>query len=145
MGDQVRVQQVLLNMIKNAVKFTSKGYIYITVKLDGDFLLFKVIDSGIGISKEAKGNLLEAYYQADTSTTRKYGGTGLGLSICKSLVTAMKGNLAVLLLKLLECGKTQTLCWGIIHSEVHIILLLVLVTLIGKQLLNSFCEFHSLW
>ena len=57
MGDQVRVQQVLLNMIKNAVKFTSKGYIYITVKLDGDFLLFKVIDSGIGISKEAKGNL----------------------------------------------------------------------------------------
>ena len=95
MGDQVRVQQVLLNMIKNAVKFTSKGYIYITVKLDGDFLLFKVIDSGIGISKEAKGNLFEAYYQADTSTTRKYGGTGLGLSICKSLVTAMKGKLGV--------------------------------------------------
>ena len=95
MGDQVRVQQVLLNMIKNAVKFTSKGYIYITVKLDGDFLLFKVIDSRIGISKEAKGNLFEAYYQADTSTTRKYGGTGLGLSICKSLVTAMKGKLGV--------------------------------------------------
>ncbi|MGN0738810.1 MAG: response regulator [Treponema sp.] len=95
MGDQVRVQQVLLNMIKNAVKFTSKGYIYITVKLDDDFLLFKVIDSGIGISKEAKGNLFEAYYQADTSTTRKYGGTGLGLSICKSLVTAMKGKLGV--------------------------------------------------
>ena len=95
MGDQVRVQQVLLNMIKNAVKFTSKGYIYITVKLDGDFLLFKVIDSGIGISKEAKGNLFEAYYQADTSTTRKYGGTGLGLSICKSLITKMNGEIYV--------------------------------------------------
>lgn len=95
MGDQIRVQQILLNMIKNAVKFTAKGYIFINVTLDNDFLLFKVIDSGIGVSEQAKEHLFQAYYQADASMTRKYGGTGLGLTICKSLVTAMKGKIGV--------------------------------------------------
>ncbi|WP_318661862.1 response regulator [Treponema sp.] len=95
MGDQVRVNQILLNIIKNAVKFTAKGYIYVNVTLDGDFLLFKVVDSGIGVPKDKQKNLFEAYYQADASTTRKYGGTGLGLSICKSLVQAMHGKIGV--------------------------------------------------
>ncbi|MBR5934118.1 MAG: response regulator [Treponema sp.] len=95
MGDQVRVSQILLNIIKNAVKFTAKGYIYITVTIDDGYLLFKIIDTGIGVPKDKQKNLFEAYYQADASTTRKYGGTGLGLSICKSLVFAMNGKIGV--------------------------------------------------
>ena len=95
MGDQIRVQQILLNIIKNAVKFTQKGYIYINVTLDNDYLLFKVTDSGIGVPEAAQKNLFEAYYQADASTTRKYGGTGLGLAICKSLVKAMNGIIGI--------------------------------------------------
>lgn len=95
MGDQIRVQQILLNIIKNAVKFTQKGYIYINVTLDNDYLLFKVTDTGIGVPEAAQKNLFEAYYQADASTTRKYGGTGLGLAICKSLVKAMKGKIGI--------------------------------------------------
>lgn len=95
MGDQVRVQQILLNVVKNAVKFTSKGYIIVSVTLDDNYLLFKVTDSGIGVPKDAQENLFKAYYQADTSTTRKYGGTGLGLAICKSLVVAMHGTIGI--------------------------------------------------
>lgn len=95
MGDQIRLQQILLNIIKNAVKFTSKGYVYVTVSLDKDFLIFKIIDSGIGVPKEAQSKLFDAYYQADASTTRKFGGTGLGLAICKSLVEAMNGKIGV--------------------------------------------------
>lgn len=95
MGDQIRLQQILLNIIKNAVKFTSKGYIYVTVSLDNDYLIFKIIDSGIGVPKEAQKKLFDAYYQADASTTRKFGGTGLGLAICKSLVQAMNGKIGV--------------------------------------------------
>lgn len=95
MGDQIRLQQILLNIIKNAVKFTSKGYVYVTVSLDKDYLIFKIIDSGIGVPKEAQSKLFDAYYQADASTTRKFGGTGLGLAICKSLVKAMNGKIGV--------------------------------------------------
>lgn len=95
MGDPVRVQQILINIIKNAVKFTQKGYIYISVNLEGEYLLFKVTDTGIGVSEDAQKNLFEAYYQADASTTRKYGGTGLGLAICRSLVKAMKGKIGI--------------------------------------------------
>ena len=62
MGDQIRVQQILLNIIKNAVKFTQKGYIYINVTLDNDYLLFKVTDSGNGVPEAAQKNLFEAYY-----------------------------------------------------------------------------------
>lgn len=95
MGDPIRVQQILLNIVKNAVKFTSKGYIVVSVSIDGNDLLFKVTDSGIGVSKEAQKNIFKAYYQADASTTRKYGGTGLGLSICKSLITLMNGTIGI--------------------------------------------------
>ncbi|MCR5612428.1 response regulator [Treponema sp.] len=95
MGDQIRVQQILLNIVKNAVKFTSNGYVYITVTLDKDYLVFKVIDSGIGVPKDAQKKLFNAYYQADASTTRKYGGTGLGLAICKSLIQAMNGKIGI--------------------------------------------------
>lgn len=96
MGDPTRLQQILLNIVKNAVKFTEKGYIHVIVEKSGDdFILFKVEDTGIGISEEARKKLFTDFYQADTSTTRKYGGTGLGLSICKALVAAMGGKIGV--------------------------------------------------
>ena len=96
MGDPTRLQQILLNIVKNAAKFTEKGYIHAMVeRADDGSILFKVEDTGIGISKEARKKLFTDFYQADTSTTRKYGGTGLGLSICKALVAAMGGKIGV--------------------------------------------------
>lgn len=95
-GDPTRLQQILLNIAKNAAKFTERGYIHCIVeRSDERTLLFKVEDSGIGISEDARKKLFTDFYQADTSTTRKYGGTGLGLSICKSLVAAMDGKIGV--------------------------------------------------
>ncbi|MGI5174368.1 response regulator [Treponema sp. OMZ 840] len=96
-GDPIRIQQVLLNFIKNAVKFTSRGYIRIRLSRiqNGRSLLFEVEDSGIGIPEEKQKNLFKDFYQVDTSTTRKYGGTGLGLSISKGLVDAMSGQLGM--------------------------------------------------
>ena len=96
-GDPVRIQQILLNFIKNAVKFTSKGYIRVGLsqKNNGAFLLFEVEDSGIGIPEEKQRHLFKDFYQVHASTTRKYGGTGLGLSICKSLTALMGGEIGM--------------------------------------------------
>jgi len=98
-GDPVRIQQVLLNFIKNAVKFTAHGYIRIRLSQveeeNGRRLLFEVEDSGIGIPEEKQKNLFKNFYQADLSTTRRYGGTGLGLSISKSLIAAMHGQIGM--------------------------------------------------
>lgn len=95
-GDPIRVQQVLLNFLKNAVKFTQKGYVRCRVSLVKNKLLFEVIDTGIGLTEETKKHLFTDFFQADASIARKYGGTGLGLSISKSLVTAMKGKIGAL-------------------------------------------------
>ena len=94
-GDPTRVQQILLNLIKNAVKFTPSGYVQISVKADKmkKIITYLVKDSGIGIKKEEQKNLFTDFYQTDASTTRKYGGTGLGLAICKNFVKLMKGNI----------------------------------------------------
>ncbi|WP_147633980.1 hybrid sensor histidine kinase/response regulator [Treponema pectinovorum] len=94
-GDPVRVQQIILNLLKNAVKFTHKGYIHAELKNEKTQLLFKVTDTGIGITEEQKSKLFTNYYQGDISTYRKFGGTGLGLSISKNLVTVMKGKIGV--------------------------------------------------
>ena len=95
-GDPTRIQQVLLNIIKNAVKFTQCGYIHIALTCkDEKTLLFEIADTGIGIPKEKQGKLFTDYYQAETSTTRKYGGTGLGLAICRGLISAMNGEIGV--------------------------------------------------
>jgi two-component system, sensor histidine kinase LadS len=102
LGDGLRIAQVLHNLVGNALKFTPKGSIRIQVECmaeqrDGDRLLgdllFKVRDTGIGISAEQSVNLFQRFSQADASTTRRYGGTGLGLAICRQLVELMGGTL----------------------------------------------------
>lgn len=101
-GDKVRLQQVLTNLVGNALKFTSYGEVIIRVDLSeavnayGDFeLRFEVKDTGIGIPPEKIGRLFKAFTQVDSSTTRKYGGTGLGLVICDKLVKLMGGDISV--------------------------------------------------
>ncbi len=99
-GDSLRVKQILINLINNAIKFTSKGGISIDCKLEsntGDDVIIKlaVKDTGIGISEKAQEKLFESFTQADASTTRKFGGTGLGLAISKSLTKMMKGEIGV--------------------------------------------------
>ena len=95
-GDSLRLNQILTNLLGNAVKFTSKGEISLTVKKAGDNKIrFEVKDTGIGLSKEQTGKLFKAFSQADSSTTKKYGGTGLGLAISKQLVELMNGKIWV--------------------------------------------------
>ncbi|MFC1814572.1 response regulator [Thermodesulfobacteriota bacterium] len=99
-GDSLRLSQILINLGNNAVKFTEEGEIVLTCKMiesrdDKIFLQFIVRDSGIGMTAEQKSRLFQAFSQADTSTTRKYGGTGLGLTISKRLVDMMEGEIWV--------------------------------------------------
>ena len=94
-GDPTRIRQIILNLLKNAVKFTEKGYVKIKMQKIADFLEFSVTDTGIGIKPEYKEKLFTNFWQGDPSITRKYGGTGLGLSICKSLITKMNGEIYV--------------------------------------------------
>jgi signal transduction histidine kinase/DNA-binding response OmpR family regulator/HPt (histidine-containing phosphotransfer) domain-containing protein len=99
-GDRVRIQQVLLNLGANAVKFTAEGEVVIRVSLLGETtqrvaLRFDVVDMGIGIAEEDQKRLFRAFAQADSSTTRKFGGTGLGLAICRQLVGLMGGQLGL--------------------------------------------------
>ncbi|NVK23898.1 MAG: two-component sensor histidine kinase BarA [Gammaproteobacteria bacterium] len=98
LGDPVRLRQVIINLIGNAMKFTRDGFVRLDIKYLGSNQLghhikFTVTDSGIGIDDEGKKKLFAAFGQADTSTTRNFGGTGLGLNICKKLVEAMNGNI----------------------------------------------------
>jgi PAS domain S-box-containing protein len=99
-GDPLRLNQVLLNLVSNAIKFTAQGQVKINVNLletHEDFLRleFSVKDSGIGMSPEQTGKLFQSFVQADTSITRQFGGTGLGLAISKNLVELMQGQIRV--------------------------------------------------
>ncbi|NLJ77398.1 MAG: response regulator [Peptococcaceae bacterium] len=99
-GDPLRLSEIIINLARNAVKFTEKGQVTIDVQPVGRMaervkLQFSVSDTGIGMTAEQQEHLFEAFVQADNSTTRKFGGTGLGLSICKSLVQLMGGTLEV--------------------------------------------------
>jgi signal transduction histidine kinase/ligand-binding sensor domain-containing protein/DNA-binding response OmpR family regulator len=99
-GDSLRLRQVLMNLVSNAIKFTQRGEIFIGVHLlngndDEIELGFEVCDTGIGISADKIDCLFKAFSQVDSSTTRKYGGTGLGLVICEKLVKLMGGNILV--------------------------------------------------
>jgi len=98
-GDPLRIRQIFLNLVGNAVKFTEKGEINVQVSINkslenGVFeILCKITDTGIGIAKEAQKNLFQSFKQADSTTTRRFGGTGLGLSICGKLVELMDGKI----------------------------------------------------
>ena len=99
-GDPLRLNQILVNLGNNAVKFTEKGEIVLRTKIqkrseDKVTLQFSMRDTGIGMTAEQQANLFQAFSQADTSTTRKYGGTGLGLTISKRLVNMMGGEIRV--------------------------------------------------
>ncbi|MBI3230778.1 MAG: PAS domain S-box protein [Burkholderiales bacterium] len=99
-GDQLRLSQILVNLVNNAVKFSNQGEIQVRISLkESDeqscLLFFEVEDQGIGISEESLKKLFLSFQQADTSTTREYGGTGLGLVICKEMVQLMGGEIGV--------------------------------------------------
>ena len=94
-GDALRLSQVLVNLLSNAIKFTEQGHIILKADVDGDYLRFRVIDSGIGLSADEIQRLFQPFSQADSSTTRRFGGTGLGLAISKRLVELMGGSLTL--------------------------------------------------
>lgn len=98
-GDSTRIRQVLINLVGNAIKFTSEGGVRIAVDCTSEDsaqkLLFSVRDTGIGIPQDRIDGMFDSFTQADASISRKFGGTGLGLAICKSLVLLMDGTLAV--------------------------------------------------
>jgi signal transduction histidine kinase/DNA-binding response OmpR family regulator/CHASE3 domain sensor protein len=94
--DQVRLIQIIRNLISNAIKFTSApGTVSLTISCESDFLRFEVSDTGIGIPFDKQQAIFEAFQQADGSTSRKYGGTGLGLSISKELAHLFKGSISL--------------------------------------------------
>ena len=99
-GDPVRLNQILSNLVNNALKFTKEGSVIVTAKRiqqndRTSFIEFSVTDTGVGIAKEKQRAIFEAFSQADQTTTRQFGGTGLGLAICQKLVAAMGGEIGV--------------------------------------------------
>jgi CheY-like chemotaxis protein len=94
-GDPTRVRQVLHNLVSNAVKFTDRGRIDVTIRCDGDALVLSVADTGEGIAADVLPHVFDRFVQGDTTTTRRFGGSGLGLSICQELVRLMGGTIAV--------------------------------------------------
>ena len=96
-GDQMRLRQALLNLMSNANKFTERGSITINARHGqengGDWITLAVADTGIGMTPEQMGKLLQEFSQADASTTRKYGGTGLGLVISRRFCQMMGGDI----------------------------------------------------
>ena len=96
-GDSARLRQIVVNLVGNAIKFTEYGEVVLHVEVDqqdehSSLLHFAVADTGIGIAQEKLNTIFDAFQQADTSTTRRYGGTGLGLTICSRLVKLMHGS-----------------------------------------------------
>ena len=102
-GDPTRIRQILVNLLGNAIKFTDRGEVLLTVRVNGEDavsghptrLIFSVHDTGPGIAAEVQQRLFQKFEQGDYSTTRRYGGTGLGLAICKELVGLMGGTIGV--------------------------------------------------
>lgn len=94
-GDEVRLRQLLMNLLGNAIKFTQKGFVRLSVSAEGEVLRFDVADSGIGIKEEDTKNLFDPYKQVDTLKNRNVKGTGLGLSITLGLVEMMGGGISV--------------------------------------------------
>lgn len=93
--DAERVRQIVLNLLSNALKFTSQGTVRLSVRHDASQIRIDVSDSGIGIPVEKHAEIFESFRQADSTTTRQFGGTGLGLAICRSLAGALGGGISV--------------------------------------------------
>ncbi len=91
-SDAARIRQILSNVVGNAIKFTDIGKVDLITRFENDELIFKVIDTGVGISREQATSLFQPFHQADPSTTRRFGGTGLGLVLTRRLCEAMEGN-----------------------------------------------------
>ncbi len=101
-GDPLRLQQVLLNLSSNAIKFTEQGEVVLSVAMaeasecsDNVILTFTVRDTGMGIAPDQRNHIFDPFTQADSSTTRRFGGTGLGLAICQRLAALMKGTITL--------------------------------------------------
>jgi signal transduction histidine kinase len=94
-SDKLRVQQILLNLVNNAIKFTEVGSINIRCFILENYIKIQVIDTGIGIEKDKLDLLFKPFMQIDTGLTRKKEGTGLGLSICRKLTEMLKGKIEV--------------------------------------------------
>lgn len=116
-SDNLRIHQILLNLLSNAAKFTKQGQVELTISKDenGDNIEFKVKDSGIGISEKYMEHIFDKFTQADSSTTRNYGGSGLGLSISKQLTQLLKGELSVMSEE--EKGTCFTLKLPVIYTQ----------------------------
>lgn len=116
-SDNMRIRQILLNLISNAAKFTSQGSITLNVEKDneGDNIIFEVQDTGVGIPDNYINKLFDKFTQEDSSTTRRYGGSGLGLSISKQLAMLLKGDITVQSEK--GKGSTFSLSLPIIYIE----------------------------
>ncbi|MYM42057.1 PAS domain-containing protein [Duganella qianjiadongensis] len=99
LGDPMRLQQILLNLLSNAIKFTERGEVVLQIRQsqqeDGLWLEFRVRDTGIGIPPAQQAHIFEAFVQADSSTSRRFGGTGLGLAICRQLASLMRGSISL--------------------------------------------------
>ena len=120
-GDPVRLKQILINLVNNAIKFTSKGYVEVTVSLlettaDQYKLFFNIEDTGIGMTQENCQAVFRPFVQADSSITRKFGGSGLGLAITKDLVELMGGEIGVY--SEVDTGSTFwfTACFGAVDE-----------------------------
>jgi signal transduction histidine kinase len=94
-SDRARLRQVILNLVGNAVKFTLKGGVKVTIDSDAGIVKVRVSDTGVGMNKETLSQLFSPFVQGDSSMTKKFEGTGLGLAICKKLVEAMEGKIEV--------------------------------------------------
>lgn len=119
-GDHLRLKQIITNLVSNSIKFTEKGSVIVRVMLEKDsgnqvVLCVSVTDSGIGLTPEEQKTLFQAFRQADSTTTRKYGGTGLGLVISKRLVQQMGGEIGVES----EAGKGSTFWFTFIAEKVN--------------------------
>lgn len=117
-GDELRIGQILNNLVNNAVKFTQNGLVEASVRKTGETanthqLLFSIRDTGIGISQDKQSTIFEQFTQADPSISRRYGGTGLGLSIAKGLVEAMDSEITLVS----EPGKGTTISFGLVLKK----------------------------
>ncbi|NBR77845.1 MAG: hypothetical protein EBT76_03480, partial [Microbacteriaceae bacterium] len=103
-ADITKIRQTLFNLLSNASKFTDKGTVRLRARRQAENLVFEVIDSGIGMTPEQVGRLFQAFAQADSSTSKKYGGTGLGLALSRKFCQLMGGDMTVSS----EAGKGST-------------------------------------